>query len=212
MQLHDRSFGGFRLSQKPPTRWDEGSSSRCSRRKREAQSCQPISTAVQQYSLTPTASRKTTKTIKSTRLTIRRRTRRFQSKKSPVEKGRFRLAESDCVRIGLRSLFSRNVFVSDARAAPCRATILIIMLLGTKNTSSFFYIFTLRYQNDLFFSLNVITFSLAPVGLFSHFWLQSTQGPSVFTPHVWAPAELRGLCCGHSKSRSWLFFNGLRSA
>ena len=101
MQLHERSFGGFRLSPKPPTRWDEGSPSRCSRRKREAQSCQPIPTAVQQYSLTPTASRKSTKTIKSTRLTIRRRTRRIQSKKSPVEKGRFRLAESDRIRNGL---------------------------------------------------------------------------------------------------------------
>ena len=104
MQLHERSFGGFRPSPKPPTCWDEGSSSRCSRRQREAQSCQPISPAVQQYSLTPTASRKSTKAIKSTRLTIRRRTRRIQSKKSqsPVEKGRLRLAESDCIRNGLR--------------------------------------------------------------------------------------------------------------
>ena len=102
VQLHKRSFGGFRLSPKPPTRWNEGSPSRCSRRKREAQSCQPISTAVQQYSLTPTASRKSTKTIKSTRLTIRRRTRRIQSKQSPVEKGRFRLAKSDRIRSGLR--------------------------------------------------------------------------------------------------------------
>ena len=91
MQLHERSFGGFRLSPKPPTRWDEGSSSRCSRRKREAQSCQPILTAVQQYSLTPTAStnRKSTKTIKSTRLTIGRRTRIIQSKKIPDKKGPF---------------------------------------------------------------------------------------------------------------------------
>ena len=105
MRLHERSFGGFRLSPKPPTCWDEGSSSRCSRRQREAQSCQPISPAVQQYSLTPTASRKSTKTIKSTRLTIRRRTRRIQSKKSPVEKGRFRLAESDCIRNGLMCVF-----------------------------------------------------------------------------------------------------------
>ena len=103
MQLHERSFGGFRLSPKPPTRWDEGSSSRCSRRQRQAQSCKPISPAIQQYSLTPTASRKSTKTIKSTRLTIRRRTRRIQSKKSPVEKGRFRLAESDCIRNGLEA-------------------------------------------------------------------------------------------------------------
>ena len=100
VQLHERSLGGFRLSPTPPTRWDEGSPSRCSRRKREAQSCQPIPTAVQQYSLTPTASRKSTKTIKSTRLTIRRRTRRIQSKKSPVEKGRFQLAESDCINNG----------------------------------------------------------------------------------------------------------------
>ena len=55
------AFGGFRLSPKPPTRWDEGSPSRCSPRKREAQSCQPVSTAVQQYSLTPTSSMKRTK-------------------------------------------------------------------------------------------------------------------------------------------------------
>ena len=89
MQLHERSIGGFRLSPKPPTRLDEGSSSRCSRRKRDAQSCQPISTAVQQYSVTPTASRKSTKTIKPTRLTIRRRTRRIQPKKSPVERAVF---------------------------------------------------------------------------------------------------------------------------
>ena len=101
VQLHESSFGGFRLSPKPSTRWDEGSSSRCSRRKREAQSCQPISPAVQQYSLTPTASRKSTKTIKSTRLTIRRRTRRIQSEKSPVENGPIRLVESDCIRNGL---------------------------------------------------------------------------------------------------------------
>ena len=98
MQLHERSCCGFRLSPKLPTRRDEGSSSRCSRRKREAQSCQPISTAVHKYSLTPTAARKSTKTIKSTRPTIRRRTRRIQWKTSPVEKGRFRLAEKDCVR------------------------------------------------------------------------------------------------------------------
>ena len=101
MQLHERSFGGFRLSSKPPTRWEEGSSSRCSRRKPEAQSYQPISPAVQQYFLTPNASRKSKKTIKSTRLTVR--TGRIQPKKSPVEKGRFRLAESDCIRNGLNS-------------------------------------------------------------------------------------------------------------
>ena len=59
-------------------------------------------TAIQQYSLTSTASRKSTKTIKSTRLTISRRIRRIQSKKSPGGKGRFRLAQSDCVRNGLR--------------------------------------------------------------------------------------------------------------
>ena len=58
-------------------------------------------TPIQQYSLTPTASRRSTKTMKSTRVTIRRRTRRIQSKTSPVEKGRFRLAESECVRNGL---------------------------------------------------------------------------------------------------------------
>ena len=78
VQLHKRSFGGFRLSPKPPTRWDEGSSSRCSRRMREAQSCQSISTAVQQCTLTPTAPRKSTKTIKSTRLTIRSRSPRWR--------------------------------------------------------------------------------------------------------------------------------------
>ena len=102
VQLHERSFGGLRLSPKPPTRWDEGSPSSCSRRKREERSWQPISTAVQQYSFTPTASRKSTKTIKSTRLTIRRRIRRIKSTKSTVEKGRFRLAESDCIRNGRR--------------------------------------------------------------------------------------------------------------
>ena len=113
MQLHERSFGGFRLSPKPPTRWDEGLSSRWSRRKREAQSCQPISPAVQQYSLTPTVSGRSTKTIKSTRLTIRR-TRRIQSKKSPVDKGRLRLAESDCIRNGLRpTIMEKNLaFIS----------------------------------------------------------------------------------------------------
>ena len=81
VQLHERSFGGFRLSPKPPSRWDKGSPSRCSRRKREAQSYQRISPAVHQYSLTRTASRKSTKTIKSTRLTIRRRTIRISRKK-----------------------------------------------------------------------------------------------------------------------------------
>ena len=75
VQLYERSFGGFRLSPKPPTRWDEDSSSRCSRRERVGQSCQPISTAVQQYSLKPTASRKSTRIKKSTRLTIRIRNR-----------------------------------------------------------------------------------------------------------------------------------------
>ena len=43
VQLHERSFGGLQLSPKLPTRWDNGSPSRCSRRQREAQSCQPIS-------------------------------------------------------------------------------------------------------------------------------------------------------------------------
>ena len=47
----------------------------------------PFSTAIQQYSLTPTASRKSTKTVKSTRLAIRRRTRRIQSKKDRVRNG-----------------------------------------------------------------------------------------------------------------------------
>ena len=105
MQLHKRSFGGFRLRPKPPTCWDEGSSSRCSRRRRDALSCQPISPVVQQYSSTPTASRKSTETIKSTRLTIRRRTTTIQSKKIPVKKGRFRLPESGCIRNGLNIYF-----------------------------------------------------------------------------------------------------------
>ena len=118
MQLHERSFGGFRLSPKSPTRWDEGSSSRCSRRQREAQSCQPISPAVQQYSLTPTASRKSTKTIKSTRLTIRRRTRRIQSKKNPVEKGRFLLAASDCIRNGLNGKYKPGIIIVFPSKAP----------------------------------------------------------------------------------------------
>ena len=112
VQLHERSFGGFHLSPKPPTRWDEGSSSRCSRRKREARRRHPISTAVQQYSLTPTAAGKSTNFMEWTRLTIRRRTRRFQSNKSSVEKGRFRLAESDCRRNGLRRSAERADSVS----------------------------------------------------------------------------------------------------
>ena len=40
--------------------------------------------------------------MKLTRLTIRRRPKITQSQKGPVEKGRFRLMESNCVRIGLR--------------------------------------------------------------------------------------------------------------
>ena len=67
-------------------------------------------TAIQQYCLTPTASRESsTKTIKSTRLTIRRRTRKTQTKKSQVEKRRFRPAEPDCVRNGF-SITSSSVF------------------------------------------------------------------------------------------------------
>ena len=55
--------------------------------------------AMEQYSLTSTASRESTKTLKSTRLTIRRSKKEQKNpiEKSPVEKGRFRLAESDCV-------------------------------------------------------------------------------------------------------------------
>ena len=90
VQLYERSLNGFLLS-KSSTRRDERSSSRCSRRKREARSCQPISTAVQQYSLTPTACRNSKKTTKPARLAIRR-TRNTQSRKSPVGKGGFRLA------------------------------------------------------------------------------------------------------------------------
>ena len=68
-----------------------------------------FSTAIQQYSLTPTASRKSTKTLESNRLTIRKRTRRIQSKKIPVEKGRFRLAEFDCIiRNGLTGKNKQN--------------------------------------------------------------------------------------------------------
>ena len=88
------SSGGFRLSPTPPIRLNEGSS----RAKHRA--ANRFWTAIQLYFLTSTAFRKSTKTIKSTRLTIRRRIRRIQSKKSPVEKGRFQLAESDCVRNG----------------------------------------------------------------------------------------------------------------
>ena len=120
MQLHEHSFGGFRLNPKPPTRWDEGSSSRCSRRQREAQSCQPISPAVQQYSLTPTASRKSTKSIKSTRLTIRRRTiweessRKKSSRKGPFSTGGIRLHKKwlycCCWRLFFFLLFFSFVF------------------------------------------------------------------------------------------------------
>ena len=108
--------------QPPWTRVRRARSTRCSRGTREAQSCQPIfdcHRAGQQYSLTPTTSRKSTKTIKSTRLTTRRRTRRIQSKKSPVEKGRFRQAESDCVRNGLIMILkkkSRNIEPGDQGA------------------------------------------------------------------------------------------------
>ena len=108
------SFGGSRLSATPRTYlWRLSAKPKAtkslgrgfvepllSERAPEAQSCQPISTAVQQYSRTPNASRKSTKTKKCTRLTIRRRTRRFQSKTNPAEKGRFRPAESDCIRNG----------------------------------------------------------------------------------------------------------------
>ena len=122
MQLHELSFGGFTLSPKPPTRCAERSSSRCSRRKRDARSCQPISTFVQQYSLTPTASRKDTKIIKSTRLTTRRRARRYQSKKSPVEKGRFRLAESDRIRNDLKYLCCSVRCLRGGRSLPNNIT------------------------------------------------------------------------------------------
>ena len=116
MQRHERSFSAFRLSPTPPTRLDQGSSraknallarndareERVAREERaEHRAANRVSSAIQQYSLTPTASGKSTKTIKSTRPTIRRTTRKIQSKKSPVQKGRFRLAESDCVRNGL---------------------------------------------------------------------------------------------------------------
>ena len=73
-----------------------------------------VSSVIQQYSLTPTVSRKSTRTIKSTRLTIRR-TRRIQSKKSPVEKGRFRLAESDYCSYKKWLKHAENVDVHVAR-------------------------------------------------------------------------------------------------
>ena len=104
MQLHERSFGGFRLSPKPPTRWDEGSSSRCSRRKREAQSCQPISPAVQQIVLTHTNRLwEEHKNYNSDSTDDKKKDGRIQSNKSPVKKGRLRLAESDCIRKGLKN-------------------------------------------------------------------------------------------------------------
>ena len=113
MQRHERSFGGFWLSPNatnPLGRRFVASEARVAREERaKHKAANRFSTAIQQYSLTPTAStnRKNTKTTKSTRLTIRR-TRRIQSKKSLVEKGRFRLAESDCVRDGLRVALTKN--------------------------------------------------------------------------------------------------------
>ena len=89
MQLHERSFGDFRLSPKPPTRWDEGSSSRCWRRKRQAQSCQPISPAVQQYSLTPTASRNSTKNYKIDSTDDKKKDRKNPVEKKSSRKGPF---------------------------------------------------------------------------------------------------------------------------
>ena len=79
---------------------------------------------------TPTASRKSSKTIKSTRLTIRRRTRRIQSKKSPVEKGRFRLAESDCIRNGLKSpiVFGRFFFLLTSQRDYYQVVIIRLLL------------------------------------------------------------------------------------
>ena len=85
---------GFRLSPTPPTRLDKGPSRAkhallAKNARSTAESCQPIfdcHTAVQQYSLTPTASKKSTKTLKSTRPTIRRGTRRIQWEKNPAEK------------------------------------------------------------------------------------------------------------------------------
>ena len=96
------SFGGSRLSATPRTwLWRLSAQPKATNtlgrgfvepllaeKAREAQSCQPISTAVQQYSLTPTVSRKSTKTIKSTRLTTTR-TRRFQSKKVQSNRAAF---------------------------------------------------------------------------------------------------------------------------
>ena len=124
VQLHESSFGGFRLSPKPPTRWNEGSPSRCSRRNREAQSCQPISTAVQQYSLTRTASRKSTKTIKSARLTTRRRTGRIRSKKISRRKRPFSTGGIRLCKNGLSQSKKsvENVFLNPSCRSPHHKT------------------------------------------------------------------------------------------
>ena len=70
---HEGSFGGFWLSPTPPTRFG-GRSSRVARGARtEHRASNRFSTAIQQYSLAPTASRTSTETLKSTRRTIRGR-------------------------------------------------------------------------------------------------------------------------------------------
>ena len=110
VQLHERGFL-WRLSAKPKATNSLGRGFVEPLLAKKARSTElNISTAVQQYSLTPTASRKSTKTMKSTRLTIRTRTRRIQSKTSPVEEGRFRLAESDCKRNGLSSSYQLSTY------------------------------------------------------------------------------------------------------
>ena len=105
MQRHECSFGGFRLSPTPPTRLDDGLSRAkhvaCGKRTKHRAS-KRLSTAIQQCSFTPPASRNSTKTTKSARLTIRRGSRTIQSKKSSVEKSRFQLTESDCIIIDLK--------------------------------------------------------------------------------------------------------------
>ena len=138
MQRHERSFGGFRLSP-TPTRGFVAREARVAREERaKPRAANRFSTAIQQYSLTPTASRKSTKTIKSTRLTIRRRTRRIQPKKSPVVEGRFRLAEPDCVTNGLIHAppFSTDKYDTTAVVIPLIESVVPAMVGDTGNTAA----------------------------------------------------------------------------
>ena len=112
VQRHKRSFGGFRLKFNPLGRGFVARETRvaCGERAKH-RAANWFSTVIQQYSFTPTTSRKSTNTIKSTRLTIQQQQttnegpeessrKKVQSKKILVEKGHFLLAESDCVRNG----------------------------------------------------------------------------------------------------------------